>query len=131
VTFSGKAKFKNKEYVVAAAPATLVLSAPFELKVEPATLTLKPGDKAKLKIVATRTGGYLGPIAVELRNLPAGVTAAKATIPMGQGMAEVEVSAAANAAVASRKDANVLGTATAANNLQGVSPNFVVSVAKK
>jgi hypothetical protein len=131
VTFSGKAKFKNKEYVVAAAPATLVLGAPFELKVEPATLTLKPGGTAKLKVVATRKGGYQGPIAVELRNLPAGVTAAKATIPMGQGMVEVEVSAAANAAVASRKDANVLGTATAMNNLQGASPNFVVSVAKK
>jgi hypothetical protein len=131
VTFSGKAKFKNKEYVVAAAPATLVLGAPFELKVEPAALTLEPGGKAKLKVIATRKGDYQGPIAVELRNLPAGVTAAKATIPMGQGMVEIEVSAAPNAAVASRKDANALGTAMAMSNLQGASPNFAVSVAKK
>jgi hypothetical protein len=131
VTFSGKAKVKNKEYVVAAAPAALVLGAPFTLKVEPTTLALKPGGKAKLKVIATRQAGYQGPIAVELRNLPAGVTAPKATIPMGQAMIEVEVSAAANAAAASVKTVNVLGTATALNNLQGASPNFVVSVAKK
>jgi hypothetical protein len=131
VTFSGKAKFRNKDYVVAAAPATLVLGAPFTLKVEPTALGLKPGGKAKLKVTATRQGGYQGPIAVELRNLPAGVTAPKATIAMGQAMVEVEVSAAANAAAASAKTVNVLGTATALNNLQGASPNFVVSVAKK
>jgi hypothetical protein len=131
VTFSGKAKHKNKEYVVAAAPAPLVLTAPFELKVEPASLTLKPGDKAKLKVVATRKGGYQGPIELQLRNLPAGVSAPKAVIPMGQDMIEVEVSAAPNAAVASAKTVNVLGVATALNNLQGASPNFVVSVAKK
>ncbi len=46
-------------------------------------------------------------------------------------MAEVELSAAANAAVASAKTVNVLGVASALNNLQGASPNFVVSVAKK
>jgi hypothetical protein len=131
VTFSGKAKYKTKEYVVPAAPATLVLGAPFELKVEPATLTLKPGDKVKLKVLATRKANYQGPIALELRGLPGGVTAPKGIIPMGQSMVDVEVSAAPTAAVASAKAVNVLGVATALNNLQGASPNFVVSVAKK
>lgn len=130
VTFSGKAKQGAKEFVVNA-PAALVLAAPFELKAEPAALQLAAGAKGKLKVTATRRGGYQGPIAVELRGLPAGVTAAKATIPMGQSAVDVEVSAAANAAAASVKTANVLGTATAAGNLQGASPNFVVSVTKK
>ncbi len=131
ITISGKGKYKNKEFVVNAAPAPLVLGAPFDLKIEPAALKLAPGAKMKLKILATRKGGYQGPIAVELRNLPANVTAPKATIAMGQNLVEVEVSAAPNAAVASRADANVLGTAAALNNLQGASPNFTVSVAKK
>ena len=48
-----------------------------ELKVEPATVTLKPGEKAKLKVRALRKGNYQGPIAVELKNLPAQVAAAK------------------------------------------------------
>ncbi len=69
---------------------------------------------------ALRQAGYTGPIAVELRNLPAGVTAPKATIPMGEDAVEIEVSAAPNAAVA-----------TALNNLQGASPNFTVAVGKK
>jgi hypothetical protein len=130
VTFSGKAKQGAKEFVVSA-PAALVLGAPFDLKTEPAMLQLAAGAKVKLKIIATRKGGYQGPIALELRGLPAGVTAPKATIPMGQSAVDVEVSAAANAAAASVKGVNVLGTATAAGNVQGASPNFVVSVTKK
>ncbi len=105
--------------------------APFALKVEPSPLKLAPGAKAKLKITAVRKGGYAGPIALEVRNLPANVTAPKTTIPMGKDAIEVEVSAAANAAAASRADANVLGTATALNNLQDASPNFTVLVGKK
>ncbi|MCC6421709.1 MAG: pre-peptidase C-terminal domain-containing protein [Gemmataceae bacterium] len=105
--------------------------APFALKVEPSPLKLAPGAKVKLKITAVRKGGYAGPIALEVRNLPANVTASKTTIPMGKDAIEVEVSAAANAAAASRADANVLGTATALNNLQGASPNFTVLVGKK
>lgn len=105
--------------------------APFALKVEPSPLKLAPGAKAKLKITAVRKGGYAGPIALEVRNLPANVTAPKTTIPMGKDAIEVEVSAAANAAAVSRADANVLGTATALNNLQGASPNFTVLVGKK
>ncbi|HYT91864.1 MAG TPA: PPC domain-containing protein [Gemmataceae bacterium] len=131
VTFNGKGKRGTKEYVVSSAPAVLVVGAPFALTVEPAKASLPAGGKAKLKIVANRQGGYQGPIAVELRNLPAGVLATKAVIAMGQNMVEVELTAAANAAIASRQDVNVLGTATAAGNLQGASPNFAVSVTKK
>jgi hypothetical protein len=102
---------------------------PFTLKVEPVKATVAAGGKVKLKIVATRQGGYQAPIAVEVRNLPAGVTAGKAVIAMGQTLVEVELTAAAKAAIATRQDVNVLGTA--AGNLQAASPNFAVSVTKK
>lgn len=131
VTVVGKAKYQNKDYSVDGTPAPLVVTLPFELKVEPAPVKLTVGAKVKVKVSAVRKGGYQGPIAVEVRNLPANVTAAKATIAPGQAQVEVEVTAAANGAPGEKKDVHVLGTATAAGNQQGASPNFTVSVAKK
>ncbi len=131
ITFVGKAKYHNKDFSVDALPVPLVVALPFDLKVEPAALKLVPGGKVKLKVTAARKGGYAGPIALEVRNLPANVTAAKAVIPMGQTAAELEIAAAAAAAPASKADVNVLGTASAAANQQGPSPNFTVTVAKK
>jgi hypothetical protein len=130
--FSGKAKAQNKEFSASAPPATLVLGAPFDLKVE-APLKLTTGDKggSKLKVSAVRKGGYQGPIAVEIRNLPANVTAAKGMIAMGQTETEIVVIAAANAPAGPKMDVNILGTATAAGNLQNASPNFTVIVEKK
>jgi hypothetical protein len=131
VTFVGKAKFQNKEFSVDSAPVPLVVTLPFDLKVEPAAVKVVPGGKVKVNVSAVRKGGYQGPIAVEVRNLPANVTAAKATIPPGKTQVEVEVTAAAGAAPGDKKDVNVLGTATAAANQENASPNFTVSVAKK
>jgi hypothetical protein len=131
VTFVGKAKFQNKDYSVEGTPAPLVVALPFDLKVEPVPVKLAPGDKVKVKVSAVRKGGYQGPIAVEFRNLPANVTAAKATIAMGQTQAEVEVTAAANAAPGDKPDVDVLGTAPAAGNQQNASPKVTVSVVKK
>jgi hypothetical protein len=131
VRFTGKANPSNKEFEVTTSPAELVLALPFDLKVAPAVLKVEIGAKAKMKVLATRKGGYQGPIALELRNLPANVTAPKATIAMAEAATEIEVSAAANAAVGDKKDVNVLGTATAAANQQNASANFTVMVLKK
>jgi hypothetical protein len=130
--FTGKTKFQNKEFSASALPVALVLAAPFDLRVE-APLKLAIGDKAggKLKVTAVRKGGYTGPIAVEIRNLPANVTAAKGTIAMGQDSTEIVITAAANAPAGPKTDVNVLGTATGAGNLQNASPNFTVVVEKK
>jgi hypothetical protein len=128
ILFTGKTKVGTKDFSVTADPATLVLALPFDLKVEPAPLKLPQGGKAKLKITATRKAGYQGPINLELRNLPANVAAPKAAIEMAQTAVEIEISAAANAAVADKADVNVLGTATMAENQQNASPNFTVSV---
>jgi hypothetical protein len=130
VTVTGKAKHQGADVTAAAAPVSLaVVVIPFELKVEPAPVTVAPGAKVKLKVVATRKT-YQGPITLALRNLPAGVTAPAATIPQGQAQVEVELTAAANAAVGDKADVNVLGTATAAGNATRPSPNFTVRVQK-
>jgi hypothetical protein len=131
VSFTGKAKYKNQDFLVTASPASLVVALPFALKVEPAPLQVTQGAKAKLKVTAVRKGGYKGPITVQLRNLPANVTAPAATIAAGQTAVDIEVSAAPTAVPASKADVNVLGIATAAANQQGASANFTVTVVKK
>jgi hypothetical protein len=128
---TGKAKLKNVEYALTAQPFALTLSVPFDLRVDSTSLKLTPGDKGKIKVTAVRKGGYEGPIEVELRNLPAGVTAPKATIAAGQRAVDIEVTAAANAAAANKADVQVRGTATAAGKETATSPNLTVSIAKE
>src|SRR5205807_7432405 len=93
----GKAKVMGKDVTVNAVPASLVVALPFELKVEPAPVKVDIGDKVKIKVTAVRKGGYAGPISLEVRNLPANVTAPKADIAAGQDAVEIEVTAAAAA----------------------------------
>jgi hypothetical protein len=131
VSVGAKAKYQTKDYVVSTLPTALVVTRPFDLKVEPSPLKLKPGDKATLTVRAVRKGGYQGPITVEVKNLPANINAAKATIAMGETSVELEVTVAPDAAAANRKDVNVVGTATAAANQQNTSPNFVVTIEKE
>jgi hypothetical protein len=131
ISVTGKAKFQEKQYAVTARPFDLALSLPFELKLEPTVLQLTPGGKAKAKVTALRRAGYQGPIEVELRNLPANVTAPKTTIAMGQTAVEIEITAAADAAVADKADVQVLGTATSAGNQSVTSSNLTLRVGKK
>jgi hypothetical protein len=130
ITFRGTAKHQGKDFAYYAGPVPLNIVLPMDLKLEPATLAIKPGEKAKLKVIAVRRGGYNGPIDVELKNLPANVTAAKVLIGQGQSSAELEVTAAANAAAGDKPDVNAVGTATGVGNQQATSPNVTVRVAK-
>lgn len=75
--------------------------------------------------------GYKGPIALDVRNLPAGVTAGKPMIAADKNDVEIEIAADAKAAPASVANVQVGGTATALNNLQNVSPAFTLNVQKK
>jgi hypothetical protein len=131
LTFTGKATIQKKEVMAYVRPATLIVTEAFDLKVEPAAVNLTPAGKVKLKVVAARHGGYDGPIAVELRNLPAKVTAGKAEIAKGQDAVDIELTAAADVPPGASANVNVLGTAVALNNRQNASPNFSVNVAKK
>ena len=131
VSFTGKSKFQGRDVAVTTSPILLVLVMPFDLQVDAAPVKLLPGGKAKIKVSATRNGGYQGPITLEVRNLPGFVTAAKMTLAAGQDAAELELSAAANATAVQKADVNVLGTASAAGNQQQASANFLVTIAKK
>src|SRR4029079_4982670 len=109
ISFTGKGKFQNRDYVVTAMPVGLVVAPPFELTVEPATLMLAPGAKMNVKVTAVRKGGYQGPITLELRNLPPHGTASKPMIAMGQNAVDIAVTAAPTAAPATKADVHVFG----------------------
>jgi hypothetical protein len=72
---------------------------------------------------------YKGPITVEWRNLPAGVSAPKVEIPKDQDSVDVEVSALQGAASTEKNDVYLMGTTTA--NKQLPSENITVWVGKK
>lgn len=135
--FSGKVKRADKdkkdktEISSDPAPVTLVVGPPFELKVEPMVVKLSPGGKEKIKVTAIRHAGYKGPIALEVRNLPGKVAAAKGTIAQDQNVVEIELAGPPDLPAAEAKNVDVLGTATALNNLQNASPAFTVHVPKK
>jgi hypothetical protein len=131
ISVTGKANFQNREFDVTAPPVTLQLVLPLALRLEPPLIELTPGGKAKVKVTATRQGGYQGPITVELGNLPAHVTASKATLAANQSATEVEIAAAFNAVAAEKPDVRATGTATAAANQQAVSPNIALRIRKK
>jgi hypothetical protein len=131
VTFHARAKYHGTEFAVQSLPATLVVVRPFEVSVAPVPVMLPQGGNAKIKVTAVRKGGFAGPIQVELRNLPANVSAAKATIPSGQSEIAIELTAADNAPIGPKGDVNVLGTATTLGDQQNASPNFTVSILKK
>ncbi|HVK11280.1 MAG TPA: hypothetical protein VM597_21095, partial [Gemmataceae bacterium] len=96
--------------------------APFGVRAEPTTLTLKVGQKAKLKVIVTRKGDFKGPVDVEVKNLPANVTAAKATVAADKAEVEIELAAAFAAAAGDKPDVQVLATGAG----QAVAPPPVV-----
>jgi hypothetical protein len=128
--FSARTKVKDREYAAHALPLPLVVGAPFDLKVEPSQIDLKPGHKRFVTVTAARKGGYKGPIALELRKLPAKTTAAKVTLAADQATTALEITAAADAPPADKNDVDVTGAATALNNLQNASAAFTVRVRK-
>lgn len=129
LSFSGKAKYQNREVTVTAPPALVQLVTPFDLRAEAVPLKLAPGSKAKLRVTAVRHAGHQAPIKLQVRNLPANVTAPEATLAMGQNTVEIELTAAANAAAGDKGDVNVLGSTEAPAKEQVASSNFTVSVA--
>jgi hypothetical protein len=99
----------------------------FELKVDPATVSVKQGANATLKVTAVRKG-YDGPIAVETHKLPSHVTASKATIAAGASTAEIVLTADVKAAVGDHGGAHAHGSA---EGHKVDSPTFMVKVQKK
>lgn len=122
----GRGKHQNRDYAVSdSVPLALVL--PVEVQVTPPAALL-PGAKVKFKVAVVRKGGYGGVVDLEVKNLPANVTAAKIQIAAGKNDAEIELTAAANAAAGDKGDVQV--TATAAGQ-PVTSANFALKVIKK
>ena len=130
VLLTGKAKVEGRDVLSDPVALPLPVGAPFDLAVEPGKLDLVAGGKATLKVTATRKAGYKGPIAITFKTLPAKVTAAAATIAADKTSADVEVSAAGDAAPVERVEIEAVGTATGLNNLTGSTPLALMVRAK-
>lgn len=92
-------------------------------------MTLERGKSSKLKVVASRNPAYTGPIALTFTDLPKGITAAAATIPEGKNEVEVELTAAADAAVGVVDKVTAKGEGTIGKvKYPGQSPAFKLTV---
>jgi hypothetical protein len=100
---------------------------PFTLQVESASLKVAAGASTRVKVTAARTG-YLGLIMVELRNLPARVTAPRTALAAGEASVEIEVTAAADAATGSKTDVQAVGMAAAPSPTEVASSPFTLDV---
>ncbi|HKA07253.1 MAG TPA: hypothetical protein VKD71_08355, partial [Gemmataceae bacterium] len=130
LTFRGAAKAGGKDFAYLSSSLTANVILPVEVKAEPSPLELKIGQKTKLKVTITRKGDYKGPVDVEVKNLPANVTAPKVTVAPDKTTAEIELTAAANAAAGDKGDVQVVATATGAGNQQSTAPNVLLKVLK-
>jgi Bacterial pre-peptidase C-terminal domain len=80
--------------------ATVAEQPGIALRVEPERVTLKPGEKVKLVVRATRKEGgsdASGKLDLQLSEMPEGVSADVKPIESGKNEVEIEISAAANA----------------------------------
>jgi hypothetical protein len=129
IAVTGTGKLGNAQITVAAPAINLDLRMPFELALDPAGGKVAQNNKLKLKAKVTRLAGFKAPIALELKNLPKGVTAPKVTIPEGGNEVEIELAAAADATVGPAATVNLAGTA--GDNLSATSTNVTLEVVVK
>jgi hypothetical protein len=124
-TLLGHSQVGNRPVMASILAPPLIVVRPFELKVTPNPVTITQGEKTTLTVTAVRKGGYEGPIEVELRNLPAQISAAKPKIAQGETSAQIELTATATAPLVARGDVDALGTV---GQQQFASPPFAVKV---
>ena len=63
--------------------------ADFQLRISQDTLTLPRGGQARLPVLAERSGGFAGPIALRIWGLPAGVAVSNTQIATGQSATDL------------------------------------------
>jgi hypothetical protein len=78
----------------------LNLAAPMTIRLDPATARIAKGGELVVKAIVDRNPALNGPVNVTLQNLPAGITAAPATVAIDQTVVEIKLTAAADAATA-------------------------------
>ncbi|MCA9070635.1 MAG: pre-peptidase C-terminal domain-containing protein [Planctomycetaceae bacterium] len=111
IVFDGSLKKGKATIKQPAASLTIKLQKPFSLSLEPNTIALKPEGKQKIKITVERNPALSAPVDVTFKNLPAGVTAPKTTIPADQSSVEIELTATKDAKPASANNVTAEGQA--------------------
>ncbi len=131
ITIKGSGTFQNQPKTVTLSNIVLKIVAPLDVAVA-APVVIPPGGKQKIKVTAVRRGGEQGEIAIELTNLPAGVTAPPGQkIPQGKADVEIELTAAATAAPAKADKVTAVAKAKIkGKDISVNSPPAVVEVRK-
>jgi hypothetical protein len=84
----------------------------FTIKCDPSKAMIGPGSRTAWYVQVARTNGFAGPVKVEVKGLPAGVSVNALTIPANMTQGLLVVSAAENAAI-DASVVHVVGTAEA------------------
>ena len=107
----------------------LNLAAPMTIKIDPATGKIAKGGELVVKAIVDRNPAFTGPVNVTLQNLPAGITAAPATIAADQTAVDIKLTAAADAATANVNNVTAKADAMAgAAKLEATSAAVVLAV---
>ncbi|MBI3468089.1 MAG: PPC domain-containing protein, partial [Planctomycetes bacterium] len=129
IVVTGTGKRGDQQITVVAAAINLDLRMPIELSLDTAGGKIAVNGKLKMKAKVNRLLGFKPPVELELKNLPKGVTAPKVTVPEGAAEAEIELSAAADAAVGVINNLSLVGTTNVAGENQPVTaPNANLEV---
>ncbi len=111
------------------AAVRIKLEAPLTVALDVGGAKLARGGVLIVKARVTRNPALTGPVVIALQNLPAGVTAAEATIPAEASEIELKLTAAADAAQGAADKLAAKGTATVGNSkFEAVSTNATITV---
>jgi hypothetical protein len=121
IVITGAGKRGDQQITVVAPAVNLDLRMPIDLSLDTAGGKLPVNGKLKMKAKVNRVLGFKTPVEVELKNLPKGVTAPKVTIPEGAAEVEIELTAAADAAVGAINNLSLVGTTNVAGENQSVT----------
>lgn len=121
IVITGTGKRGDQQITVVATALNLDLRMPIDLSLDTAGGKIPVNGKLKMKAKVNRILGFKTPVEVELKNLPKGVTAPKVTIPEGAAEVEIELTAAADAAVGAINNLSLVGTTNVAGENQSVT----------
>jgi hypothetical protein len=129
IVITGTGKRGDQTITVVATALNLDLRMPIELALDTAGGKIQVNNKLKMKAKVTRLLDFKPPVELELKNLPKGVTAPKVTVPEGGAEVEIELTAAADAAVGAINNLSLAGTTNVAGENQSVTaPNATLEV---
>lgn len=111
VFVAGVATERGRSARVFADILTFSIEPAFSIAMTAPESKIAKGGKLSVEVKATRHPSYQGPIEVELKNLPAGVTAPKGTIAEKQDSVTIELAAAGDAAAATIENLTAVATA--------------------